>query len=205
VSWTYHFVRHAAHDNVGGYLAGRLHGVHLGPAGLAQATRLAQRMQREQFTRIYASPQERTQQTAMALATRSGLQHETSADLDEVNFGSWSGLDFVTLGQDAEWQRWNAARSLGQTPAGETMLDVQTRVLSLMRRIAESEASSSVVLVSHADVIKAAIAYHLGISLDRLGAIDIAPASLSILRIDGWHAQLILLNERADLYEAEAG
>ena len=36
---TFFLVRHAAHDNLGGYLAGRMEGVRLGPDGRAQAER----------------------------------------------------------------------------------------------------------------------------------------------------------------------
>ena len=55
---TFFLVRHAAHDNLGAYLAGRMPGVRLGEAGLAQAGRLAKRMSAETFAKIVSSPRE---------------------------------------------------------------------------------------------------------------------------------------------------
>src|SRR4051812_9694950 len=113
---TFHLVRHAAHDNVGGYLAGRMPGVELGSAGLEQAERAAKRIGQERVFMIFSSPRERTRQTALAISRACNVAVETTNELDEVDFGRWSGHDFASLDGDMEWRRWNAARSLGQTP-----------------------------------------------------------------------------------------
>ena len=65
---TFFLLRHAAHDNVGGFLAGRSPGIRLGEDGRAQAARLAERMRRESFEAIYSSPRERSAETAAAIA-----------------------------------------------------------------------------------------------------------------------------------------
>ncbi|MGK9170131.1 histidine phosphatase family protein [Inquilinus limosus] len=188
-------VRHAAHDNLGGFLAGRTAGVMLGEAGRAQAERLAQRLRLERFDAIFASPRERAQQTAQAIAVAAALTVETAPELDEIDFGRWSGQDFTALQQDPLWQRWNCTRSLTRTPGGETMLDVQRRVLGLMERLTPSFDGRAAVFVSHADVIKAAVLHHLGLDVDAWPRLDIAPASVSRLAVgDGW-AQILGLNE----------
>ncbi|WP_026873354.1 histidine phosphatase family protein [Inquilinus limosus] len=188
-------VRHAAHDDVGGFLAGRTAGVALGEAGRAQAERLAQRLRLEHFDAVFTSPRERTQQTANAIAAAAGLTVETAPELDEIDFGRWSGQDFTALQQDPLWQRWNSARSLTRTPGGETMLDVQRRVLGLLERLVPSFDGRAAVLVSHADVIKAAVLHHLGLGVDAWPRLDIAPASVSRLAVDGGWAQILGLNE----------
>src|SRR5690606_2894484 len=70
---TFFLLRHAAHDDVGSYLAGRSPNVVLGPDGRAQALRLAGRMRRETFTAVISSPRERTQETAQAVSVTSGV------------------------------------------------------------------------------------------------------------------------------------
>jgi len=188
-------LRHAAHDNVGGFLAGRMPGVWLGEAGRMQADRLARRVRLEPVDAIFASPRERTQQTAQAVAAACGLTVETAPELDEIDFGRWSGRDFETLNQDPLWQRWNAVRSLVRTPGGETMLDVQRRVVGLIERLAPQFDGRTVALVSHADVIKAAVMHHLGLPVDHWSRFDIVPASISRLVVGDWGARLLGLNE----------
>lgn len=191
-------LRHAAHDNVGGFLAGRMPGVVLGEAGRAQAERLAQRLRLERIDAVFASPRERAQQTAQALAVACGRTVETAPELDEIDFGRWAGRDFEALQQDPLWQRWNAVRSLVRTPGGETMLDVQRRVLGLMERLGEEHRGRCVALVSHADVIKAAVLHHLGLAIDAWPRFDIAPASITRLAVGDWGGRLLGLNETVD-------
>lgn len=192
---TFLLVRHAAHDNVGGFLAGRMPGVRLGEGGRAQAARLGERMRREAFDAIHASPRERTQETALAIADGRGLTVETAPELDEVDFGRWSGRDFPDLNTDPLWRKWNTVRSVTRTPGGETMLDVQRRALALMERLAAISDDRAVVLVTHADVIKTVVSYHLGLPVDAWPRFEISPASLTTLVVGDWGAKLLGLNE----------
>jgi broad specificity phosphatase PhoE len=196
VTTTFFLVRHAAHDDVGGFLAGRAEGVRLGAAGLAQAARLGARMARETFEAILASPRERTQETAAAIAAACGVDPvERAEELDEIDFGRWSGQSFDALAADPLWRQWNSVRSLTRTPGGETMLDVQGRVLGLMERLRQRHAEGRVVLVSHADVIKAAVMHVLGLSADAWPRFDIGPASITTLVVGDWGARVMTLNE----------
>jgi broad specificity phosphatase PhoE len=193
---TLYFIRHAAHDNVGGFLAGRMKGIRLGPQGQAQAQRLAKRLQREAIDAIHSSPRERTFETATAIAAASGLgDTEINPSLDEVSFGDWSGQDFDVLNADPMWRRWNTIRSLARTPGGESMLDVQTRVLSLVEALIERDENRRVALVSHADVIKAAISHFLGLPIDAWPRFDIAPASITSVVAGDWGSKVITVNE----------
>jgi len=196
VTTTFFLVRHAAHDNVGGFLAGRSEGVRLGKDGLAQAQRLAERMTRETFDAIHASPRERTQETAATIAAACGVGPvATAEELDEIDFGHWAGKTFDLLNADPHWRRWNTARSLTRTPAGEAMIDVQQRVLRLMERLNEDGGGRRIVLVSHGDVIKAAVMHVLGLPIDAWPRFEIAPASITSVAVDDWGAKVLTLNE----------
>jgi broad specificity phosphatase PhoE len=197
------FVRHAAHDNVGSYLAGRMEGVRLGPDGLAQAQRLGERMRREDFAAIIASPRERTRQTALAISDAAGVGPVKIADeLDEIDFGRWNGRSFEELNTDPDWREWNVNRGAASTPAGQTMAQVQERVVGFTQRIANAAsragAGRSVVLVSHADVIKAAVCHFLGVPLANVDRFEISPASVTTLVVGEWGAKLYALNETVD-------
>lgn len=193
---TFFLVRHAAHDNVGRFLAGRAGGVALSEPGRAQARRLGIRMAREDFAAIYASPRERAQQTASAIAAANGRAPvRTANELDEVDFGHWSGKTFDVLNGDPRWQRWNSLRSLARTPGGETMLDVQQRAFAFIETLAADPGDRRLVLVSHADVIKAVVSHVLGLPADAWPRFDVAPASVTSLVVGDWGAKLLTLNE----------
>ena len=193
---TFLMVRHAAHDNVGGFLAGRLPGILLGPDGLAQAERLAQRMRRERFSAIVSSPRERTRQTAQAIADACGSGPVTfDPDLEEIDFGHWSGKTFDELNQDGSWAAWNAERATAATPAGETMEAVKARVLRCMTRLRGSFSDQTIVVVSHADIIKTAVLCHLGLPTDAGSRLEISPASITTIVAGDWGAKLWQLNE----------
>jgi broad specificity phosphatase PhoE len=193
---TLFLIRHAAHDDVGSYLAGRKEGVRLGPAGLAQAHRLAERMCGERFDAIYASPRERTQETACAIAVACEVGPvKLCDDLDEVDFGEWSGKTFEELNRDAGWRYWNDVRHKARTPSGESMLDVQSRMLRRMETSCSAHSGGGVVLVSHADVIKTAVCHVLGLPVENCFRFDIDPASVTTLVMGDWGAKLLKLND----------
>jgi broad specificity phosphatase PhoE len=193
---TFFLVRHAAHDNLGSFLAGRSAGVVLGQAGRAQAARLAERMQRESFAVIHTSPRERSRETAEAIAGAVGIEAVTSDDqLDEIDFGGWSGKTFAELENCADWRLWNSDRLRAATPAGETMADVQGRVLACMKRLTSHHPDGAVVLVSHADVIKAAICHVLQLPADAGCKFEISPASITVVVAGDWGSRLLSLNE----------
>jgi probable phosphoglycerate mutase len=196
---TLFLVRHAAHDRVDRVLCGRMPGVRLGPEGRAQAERLAERLAREVevIAAVQSGPLERTRETAEPIAARLGLGVEVADGLDEIEVGTWTGTPFDELRDDPRWSLWNAARSVTRAPAGETMIEVQARVLAHVEALRARFPDRAVVLVSHADVLKAALAYWLGLSLDSLQRFDIAPASLSTVAVGDWGAKVLSLNERA--------
>ncbi|RUV69523.1 MAG: histidine phosphatase family protein [Mesorhizobium sp.] len=195
---TFFLIRHAAHDNVGTYLAGRMAGVCLGDTGRAQALRLASHMAPKPLAAICCSPRERTLETAKPIAIACSPDKITICqELDEIDFGAWSGKTFEELNQDADWRVWNSRRQQARTPGGETMLDVQQRVTSLMQQLRKRYQNQSVALVSHADVIKAAVCKVLGLPLGDCFRFDIDPASITTVVSGDWGSKLIRLNEAA--------
>jgi probable phosphoglycerate mutase len=170
-------------------------GVSLGACGREQASRLAERFARESIASVQTSPMERARETAEPIAARTEGEMEINEGITEIEFGAWSGRSFEELQGDPAWTLWNAARAVSRPPGGETMLEAQARIVGAMERLREAYRERSVVLVSHADVIKAALLYHLGLSIDAYSRFDIEPASISTVAIGAWGSRVIRLNE----------
>jgi probable phosphoglycerate mutase len=116
--------------------------------------------------------------------------------LNEIDVGAWTGRSFDELAPDPRWQSWNAERAHGQAPGGETMQGVQDRVLRELEAIRLRHPGERVAAVSHCDVIKAALCGVLGLSLDRYGAFEIEPASVSAIVLWEGGGKVLRLNER---------
>ena len=188
-------VRHAAHELLQRVLCGRMPGVRLGNEGRAQAHRVAERLARERIAAIHSSPLERARETAAPISEKLHLEPEVHEALNEVDVGEWSGRDFATLHDDSRWAAWNNARSVSRPPGGETMLEVQGRVVRHLESVREAYPDQAVVLVSHGDVIKAALLYCLGLPIDGYRLFDVSPASISTLVMGDWGAKVLTLNE----------
>src|SRR4051794_26006338 len=105
------FIRHAATDFVGRRIAGRSDGVPLTAFGRAQAERLAHRLAGETIAAVYTSPRERAQTTARPIAEATRCVTIIAPELDELDYGDWSGRTIAELEADPRWRAFNSARS----------------------------------------------------------------------------------------------
>jgi probable phosphoglycerate mutase len=191
---TLYFIRHGDTPAVGHFIAGRAPGVLLNDRGRAQVEELADRLAAEPIRAIYSSPLERTRETAGPLARRLGLEVRAADELIELDFGEWTGKGFAELDPLPEWRRYNAHRSGTRIPGGELMLEVQARAVAFAQRVCEEWPGAAVALVSHGDVIRAALLHYLGMPLDFYHRIEISPASVSAVALGEYGAQVLSLN-----------
>jgi broad specificity phosphatase PhoE len=192
---TLFLVRHAAHALIGRVLTGRMPGVSIGAEGQRQAERLAERLSREAISAVYTSPLERAQQTAAPIAARLTLRPEIVEAMTDVDYGEWSGRRFEELDGDPRWKGWNEAKATYRPPGGETLLDVQWRAISGLEALVAAHRGAGAVVVSHCDVIKAILAYHLGIAIEGIARFEISPASVSTVVVEAWGAKVHSMNE----------
>ncbi|UYW26514.1 histidine phosphatase family protein [Methylorubrum extorquens] len=146
--------------------------------------------------RVLSSPQTRTQETAAPLAQKLGAAIETADEIDEIEFGAWTGRAFAEFASDPAWVAWNGERATARPPGGESMGEVQARALRLLDRLGR-EAGPPAILVSHADTIRAALLGVLGLSLDAYDRLVVAPASWSELALWPGGGRVVSINERA--------
>jgi len=145
---------------------------------------------------LQTSPVLRAQETASAIGAATGLVPEIAMPLEEVDFGEWTGRSFAALQSDPLWHRWNSERAEACPPGGERIAAVQARVLAHLRSAARTAGGKVIAMVSHADVIRAAVAGILDMSLSRIVALTIEPASVTRIEAGDWGERLVTLNER---------
>ncbi len=192
-------IRHAANPAVGKRFAGRMPGVHLNEEGKVQAETLAERLGPVSIDALYCSPLERTYETALPLAGRLGLEIHTSEKLSEVEIGDWTGLEFQSLAGDPLWRRYNVFRTGTRPPNGELMVEVQQRMVSEIERLRTEYPFGTLALVSHADPIKAVLAYYAGIPLDFLLRLEISLVSVSVLSIGDYGPKVLCMNSLGEV------
>jgi probable phosphoglycerate mutase len=179
-----YLVRHGAHALVNEVLCGRRKGVSLSAEGVNQAAQLGALFAEKSIDLVQSSPRRRARETAGHIARATAREVDVTDDMDELDTGEWTGRSFASLAFDAGWKAWNKSRGSARPPGGESMAELQGRVLRHVEMLKESKASS-VVVVTHAEPIRGALLHYRRMSLDRFAEIVVAPASVSILRSDG--------------------
>ncbi len=192
-------IRHAPTPETGTRLTGRTPGVSLGPEGTAIAAELAERLADAKIGAIYASPVTRTWETALEIAgvTRTPpIPHE---GLQEIDFGTWTGRQLSALRRLKAWSTVQRAPSRFRFPEGEAFAEAQGRAVAACEEIAAVNRKRTVAAVSHADVIKLVVAYYLGLPIDLMQRINVAPASVSVIDLERGHIpRVVAVNTSGD-------
>jgi broad specificity phosphatase PhoE len=187
-------IRHGKTDYIGRALAGRLPDIHLNHEGTKQAKRIAERLQNDRIQRIICSPLERARETAGPAAEALKLEIELAPELNELEFGSWTSQSFEALSSSPDWERFNRIRSLAEVPSGEFILEAQLRITRYLLNLRREMPGKSIALFSHADLIKSAMLYFLGIPLDFFHRLEISPGSISLVELSDWGPRVLLVN-----------
>lgn len=197
-------VRHGQTPTTGKVLPGRAPGLHLADKGLQQAETVAQRIallqsDKRKVAAIYASPLERTQETAAPIAKALGLRVRRNQGLLEADFGSWTGAELKKLYKLPEWRTVQRNPSGFRFPGGESFTEMQTRICGAIDKLRVAHPGETVVAVSHADPIKAAVAHAMGTHLDLFQRIVVSPCSVSavLYGVDG--PVVLAVNSTSDL------
>jgi len=192
----FHLLRHGEHALQGRLVAGRTPGIGLSARGRGDIESVAERLAGTGIAAVYASPLDRTRETAEIIARRLALPVTICDDLNELDFGEWTGSTFDQVRLDPRWPAWSTHRSIASIPGGETMRQVQRRVIEALLEMQHVHPDDSIVVVSHGDVIRAALVFVLGMPLDFYGRVEVATASISTVRIDDAGMRVISVNER---------
>ena len=175
-------VRHGQTPTTGKVLPGRARGLHLADEGHRQADIAAARIaELKRVDAVYSSPLERAKETAAPISKGRGLRTRIDRGLFECDFGDWTGAELKKLMKLPEWQTVQKAPSTFRFPNGESFTEMQTRMVSALDRLRGEHPGGTIVCVSHADTIKAAVAHALGTHIDLFQRIVISPASVTAI------------------------
>ncbi|HEX2244236.1 MAG TPA: histidine phosphatase family protein [Gammaproteobacteria bacterium] len=193
-------IRHAATDCFATRIAGRDANVHLSASGTLQGQHLARSLKQLGIAKVYSSPQPRALETAEFLGEL-GDGVQIAPQLDEIDYGEWTGRSFKELRSIARWRDFNSLRSCTRVPGGELMIEVQARVLGLMESLCQGYPATTIALVSHADVIRGALAHCLGMPLDFVLRLEISPASISMVAMEQDGPRVLCINATEEFGE----
>lgn len=175
-------VRHGQTPTTGQVLPGRARGLHLADVGRQQAERAAERIAVvPQIAAVYASPLERARETAAPIAKALGQRVTIERGLLECDFGQWTGQALKDLMKLPEWTTVQRAPSTFRFPDGESFSEMQHRMVSTLDVLRRRHVGQTIVCVSHADPIKAAVAHAMGTHLDLFQRIVISTCSVSAI------------------------
>ncbi|HET7619098.1 MAG TPA: histidine phosphatase family protein [Vicinamibacterales bacterium] len=188
-------IRHGHTDAVGARLVSRLPGSHLSTEGTSQVAALCELLRRVSIDAVYMSPLERARETAAIIARDRGLQPVVCDDVNEVDFGEWTGREFKELARDPAWRRFNEQRASATVPGGECAETVRQRVIRALTALHARHAGGTIAVVSHADVIRAAVLHCAGVSTDHWYRFEISPASVTVIDFVPERPRLVSVNE----------
>ncbi|HYT29212.1 MAG TPA: MSMEG_4193 family putative phosphomutase [Actinomycetota bacterium] len=192
-------IRHAVTEATGSRLSGRTPGIHLSERGREQAKALAERIAPVPLAAIHSSPLERCLETAEALAAARTVAVTPAQGLLEVDYGAWTGRSLPQLARTKLWTTVQQSPSSARFPGGETLAEVQRRSVDALGAIAARHPRGIVAAVTHADVIRLALAQYTGVHLDLFQRIVVSPASVSAVFLGDRIPRIVRVNDTGSL------
>lgn len=154
---TVHLVRHGqSRWNAQGRLQGQTADVALTAVGLRQAEQAARNLTSSGATRVISSDLRRALETARPVAEVLGVQVELEPALREQSLGIFEGRLSQDAWREPDADRWGDPR--WRPPGGESAHDVFVRLQAFVTRLMAEAPTSPLVLVSHGDTIRVALA-----------------------------------------------
>ena len=194
-------VRHAVTPQTGPMLSGRTPGIDLSDTGHEQARAVGERLAVLPVRAVYASPIDRTRQTAAHIAGHHDLPVRVLEGVIEADYGSWTGGKLEDLAKTDLWKVVQRAPSRARFPDGESIAEMQTRTVAALEAVVANHPGEIVVVVSHADPIKSVIAHYTGVHLDLFQRIAVSPASVTVFSLGPHGVTLVKCNDTGTLTE----
>jgi ribonuclease H / adenosylcobalamin/alpha-ribazole phosphatase len=147
---------------------------------------------------VVSSPVRRTLETAEILAARLGTTFVTEDGLAEMEFGTWEGMTFAEVRESYpdDLETWLGSVDTGPG-GGESLREVEKRVLASLERVLSEHARHTVLAVTHVTPIKVLVTHAMGAPLESVHRMELAPASVTVLSFYGdGRASLRMFNAR---------
>lgn len=177
--------------------------IPLSASGQAQAEAIAAALAGQTIAAVYASPLERTRTTAEIVAKPHRMPVQVAADLREMGFGAWEGLtrDEVVRRDADAWATWRTAPHTLVAHGGERLTDVAARVRAQTDAFRTAHDGETIVVVTHAIVVRLTVLDALGLGPERLWSVDASPAGITEIELGADWTTVHRMNTLAHLAE----
>lgn len=157
-------LRHAEPESAGLYI-GRGSNPELSRKGRLKSDEIAPILALEKPERLYSSPLKRAWETITPTARKTGLDTYISEGLSEIDFGEWEGLGWKEIeDRDPElWHSWLDNPWENPPPGGETLKELQKRVIASLTEIINSHPGEKVLIATHGGPIRVILGYALSL------------------------------------------
>lgn len=182
--------------------------VQLSDEGRRQARALARRLKDVDFAAVYASPLDRTMETAALLAHPHDLTPQPCDGLREIAHGRWEGMtrEEVLAAWPDEAAAWDEDPYTFAPEGGESGLAVTARALPQIMQIYARHPGQHVAIVSHKATIRLVLSSMLGFDPRRYrDNLDQSPCALNIVDVRGSTCFRLSLFNDTSHYTQEAG
>jgi len=163
----------------------------LDSTGQAQAHAVAERLRGEPIAALYTSPLLRARQTITLLADILGLPVQSRDGLLDIHYGRFQGLTHseAAAAYPEQYALWRNTPGRVHLPEGESLADVQARLLALLDELSTCHPGQTVVLVGHQIVNKVLACTLLELDLDQIWRVRQDTAALNVFHQAGgvWH------------------
>jgi probable phosphoglycerate mutase len=181
-------MRHGqADNNVNRILVGRHIESHLTEYGKRQVLDTAKYLGEISIDKVLVSPVVRTIETAEIVCEYLGLDYQIDERLYEIELGRLVGMNYeeIISKYGNLFLEFYTENEAALTPYGvESFASIKQRIKNILDEMAETYSDRNVLMISHLDPIKAAIAIILDLKPESLYKWQIRNASLTILKND---------------------
>jgi probable phosphoglycerate mutase len=179
--------------------------IPLSEDGRRQCEAVARALAESRPDAVWASPLERARTSAEILTRPHRLPVRLDGAFREMGFGQWEGLtrEEVAARFPHEWQVWRTSPTRVSAPGGESLAAVAERVAAALDVLRDQYDGQTVILVTHAMVVRLLVLAALGLELDRLWTVEATPGGISELEYRKDWVTLHRMNTLAHLEDAE--
>ncbi len=176
-------LRHAEPESAGLYI-GRGSNPELSPAGRKKAEEITRILVREKPERLYSSPLKRALKTITPTAVKTGLEIVISENFSEMDFGDWEGLGWKEIEQRDPnlWHSWLDNPWEIPPPGGETLKELQERVISSLNQILNNHPGEKILIATHGGPIRTILGHALALEPSAFWSVGIDYAGLCRFR-----------------------
>jgi broad specificity phosphatase PhoE len=156
--------------------------VPLNATGINQAQAAASALSGVAVGEVLSSPLVRGVQTAEIIAGQFNIEVARDPRLTDFRVGKWEGMNYDEVSKSPEYQRFVADPLSDGIPGGEDMKQIRERAVAAVEQALEDAPhGESVVIVTHAGIVRVLLTYYLGSHPANYHRLRVAPGSISVL------------------------